>query len=532
MKSLLVFALACLAFAWSDGFSADNGRYDFIISGGMVVDGTGNPWYRADIGIIGDKIAEIGKIPAEQGKRVIDATGKMVTPGFVDIHSHCESGILDNQTVHNMVTQGVTTVIGGNCGGSPLELGAFFSEVELKGIGVNLGVLTGHNSIRRKVMGNEGREPTAAELESMKEIVAHEMQAGALGLSTGLKYRPGVYAKTAEVVELARVAASYGGFYASHLRDEGHGLLESVQEAIGIGEQAGIAVQMSHHKAVGKDMWGKTRESLALMEQARGRGLDVTTDLHPYPATFTGMTIIFPAWAIEGSEKAIKQRLADPPTREKVIEGIVWAIVHDRGGNDPANLQVGGYPTEPLLEGMNFHEILLQRGVEPSIRNAAELALEFYEHGGASIIYHCLDKEDVVRTLSHPLAMIASDAGNAHLGQSKPHPRHYGCFPRVLAMHVRDQGDLRLEQAVRKMTSFPAFRVGAKDRGIINRNMAADIVVFDPDNVQDKATWTNPHQYAEGIEYVFVNGTLVVEQAKVTGNLPGRIVYGSRKIRH
>jgi N-acyl-D-amino-acid deacylase len=518
---LIVSAVFSTVFA-----TAQAKQYDYLIRNGVIVDGTGNPWYAADIGIIGDKIAGIGNIPEECGNIIIDCSGKVVAPGFIDIHSHGESRILEDPTAHNFIAQGATTIVGGNCGGSPLNLKEFFEKVESGGMALNLGVLVGHNSVRRKVMGNAGREPAPQELEEMKEIVGQEMEAGALGLSSGLKYRPGVYSKTKEVVELAKVAAKYGGFYATHLRDEGLKLFEALEEAFRIGEEAKIPVQVSHHKAAGVDMWGKTETSLAMMENARKKGIEVTTDQHPYPATFTGIGIIFPAWALEGSSAEISKRLADPETRKKVIEGIVFNIKHDRGGNDIHNITIAQYSHEPDLEGKNLGEILELKSRELTFENAAELAVEIYENGGASAVYHCLSEDDVVRIMKHPLTMHASDAGLAEYGRGKIHPRHYGHFPRILARHVRERGDLRLEEAIRKMTSFPAGKIGLHDRGLLREGRYADIVVFDPDTIRDKASWDNPHQYPEGIDYVFVNGEIVVDHGKITGKLPGKVIYG------
>ena len=531
MKKITLVCFLFMAAATITSPGRESGKFDYLIRNGRIVDGIGNPWYKADIGIVGDRIAKIGHIPREQSNTIIDASGKVVSPGFIDIHSHGEGRILEDVTAHNFITQGATTIVGGNCGGSPLNLKEFFEKVESVGIALNLGVLVGHNSVRRKIMGNAGREPTIEELEEMKRVVEDEMRAGALGLSTGLKYRPGVYSKTAEVIELAKVASKYGGFYASHLRDEGLKLFESIEEAVEIGEKANIPVQMSHHKAAGVDMWGKTEKSLEMMENARKRGIDVTCDQHPYPATFTGITIIFPSWALEGTEPEITKRLDDPETRKKVREGIVFNIKHDRGGNDIRNITIAVHSKDTRLEGRNLKEILEMKGREASMGNAAELAIELYENGGASAIYHCLSEEDVVRTMRHPLTMHASDAGNAVYGKGKIHPRHYGHFPRILARHVRERGDLRIEEAIRKMTSFPASRIGAHHRGIISEGKYADIVIFDPETIQDKATWDNPHQYPEGIDYVFVNGEIVVDHGKITGKLPGRIIYGPGKKR-
>jgi dihydroorotase/N-acyl-D-amino-acid deacylase len=514
--ALFILALGC----------GDSG-YDYVIRNGRIIDGLGNPWYAAAVGIKGDRIEKVGRIAVGAGRVEIDAVGRIVSPGFIDIHSHVEGGIRDDPTAHNMIAQGATTIVGGNCGGSPLDLAKFFAEVELKGMAINVGVLVGHGSVHSRVMGNDGRDPTAAELAEMVGLIEREMRAGALGMSTGLKYRPGTYSKTDEVVALARAVSKYGGFYASHLREEGLKLFESMEEALTIGRMADIPVQISHHKAAGIDMWGRTTESLALMEAARAEGLDVTTDQHPYPATFAGITIIFPPWALEGTKIEINARLADRSIRKRLRDGIVENIIHDRGGNNIRNITIGVHTADRSLEGKNFAEILEQKGREPTMAEAAELAIELYETGGGtSAIFHCLSMEDVVRIMKHPLTMHASDAGLSQLGVGKVHPRHYGHFPRVLGRHVRERGDLTLPEAIRKMTSFPASRIGARDRGIITEGMRADIVIFDPETIIDKATWSEPHQYPVGIDYVFVNGEIVVDHGEVTGALPGRVIYG------
>jgi dihydroorotase/N-acyl-D-amino-acid deacylase len=526
-----IFILVPLLFIhlFLSGSTASLPDFDIVIKNGRIVDGTGNPWYKGDIGISRDKIVEIGRISSDRGKTIIDASEKIVTPGFVDIHTHGERQILTDRTAHNFITQGATTIIGGNCGDSPLNLEKFFIQYEAKGAALNLGILVGHNSIRRKVMGNAGREPTEEELDDMKELVETAMEAGALGLSTGLKYRPGIYTKTEEVIALARVASAYGGFYATHLRDEGLKLFEAMEEAFRIGEEAKIPVQISHHKAAGIDMWGQSTKSLQMMEDARHIGLDVTTDQHPYPATFTTCTIIFPAWALEGNQSEIKKRLKNPKQRKKVVEGIVENIIHDRGGNDIKNIMVAVFSEDTSLEGKNLEEILALQGKDPTKKNAAELLIELYERGGAECVFFCLSMDDVVRIMQHPLTMHGSDAGNASLNKGKVHPRHYGHFPRIIAHHVRERGDLSLEQAIRKMTSMPAAKIGCRNRGILSVGKYADIVIFDFEEIQDMATFIDPHQYPKGIEYVMVNGAIVVDHGKITGKLPGKILYGTGK---
>jgi len=330
-------------------------------------------------------------------------------------------------------------------------------------------------------------------------------------------------------LELVKIAAKYHGFYATHLRDEGLRLFEAMEEAIEIGIKANIPVQMSHHKAAGADMWGQTVKSLQMMEDARNRGIDVTTDLHPFPATYTTCTILFPAWALEGNRTTIQERLSDLEIRKKVINGIVYNIIHDRGGNDIQNITVAVYNYDRSLEGKNLKQILEIKNRKPTMEEAAELLIKMVENGGASCIFHCLSMEDIVRILKHPLSMYASDAGISVFGRGKMHPRYYGHFPRILAHHVRDRGDLRIEEAIKKMTSFPASKIGEKNRGILTEGKYADIVIFDLDTIQDKATFDDPHQYPEGIEYVIVNGQIVVDHDKISGKLPGMIIYGPGK---
>ncbi len=500
--------------------------YDIIIKSGRIIDGTGNPWYRADLGIRSGKIAEIGNLEDKKAKRMIDARGMMVTPGFIDMHTHAERRMPEIPSVENYTRQGVTTVVGGNCGGSPYPIGEFISDLRKTRISLNLALLVGHNTVRRKVMGVENRAPTSEELEEMKQLVERAMQEGAVGLSTGLKYVPGAYSKTDEVVELAKVVADYDGFYATHMRAEGLGLLEAVQEAIEIGRRAKLPVQISHHKVMGKSMWGRSMEPLQLIDEAVRGGLDITMDQYPYTATSTGLASIFPAWALEGGKEKRNERLEDPELREKIKQGIIHSIIYDRGGGDPANIVVSSHPPDSSLEGKNIAEITLLRGRESTTANAAETIMDLVYAGGARGIYHCLSEEDVARIMKHPRVMHASDGSTVRFGAAKPHPRNYGTFPRVLGRYVREKQVVSLADAIRKMTSLPAQRLRLQDRGILREGLWADIVVFDPQTVIDRATWTQPHQYPTGIDYVIVNGILVIDKGNWTGVFPGKVLCG------
>lgn len=502
---------------------------DIVIINGRIVDGTGNPAYRADLGIKAGKIAEIGSLKSRRSNRVIDVEGMLVTPGFIDMHTHAERNILKIPSVENYTRQGVTTVVGGNCGGSPLPIGEFISKVEKRGIALNLALLVGHNTVRKKVMGTENREATPAELEEMKTLVGEALQDGAIGLSSGLKYVPGAYAKTDEVVALATVVSRQGGFYATHMREEGLGLIVALEEAIDIGRKANIPVQISHHKAVGKTMWGSSVKTLQMVNEAIEAGLDITLDQYPYTATSTGLSVIFPAWALEGGQEKIKERLENPQLREQIKAAIIHNILYDRGGGDPASIVVSSYPPDSTLEGKDVAEITVMRGEKPTVENAAETLMEFQYAGGGRGIYHCLAEEDLDRIMKHPLVMHASDGGTIEFGRAKPHPRSYGTFPRVLGQYVRQENLISRVDAIRKMTSLPAQRLQLQDRGILKEGMWADVVVFDPHTVIDRATWAEPHQYPIGIPYVVVNGKLVIDEGKWTEVLPGRVLYGPGK---
>jgi len=501
------------------------GKFDYVIKNGKVIDGTGNPWYKADIGIIGDKIAEIGLIPEEKGEMVIDAKGKVVSPGFIDIHTHTE-GVAKDPTAHNYIMQGVTMVVAGNCGGSRISLKDFFKKLEKQGIALNFASLVGHGSVRDTVMGNEAREPSIEELEEMKKFVEKEMKAGAVGLSTGLEYTPGVYSKTDEIIELAKVVSRYGGFYASHIRDEEAKVVESIEEAIEIGEKANIPVEISHFKIFGVERWGHSKITVRLINEARKKGIDVTVDQYPYTAASTGLVILFPPWALEGKEW--KERIKNPELKKKITEYIIYRIVHEYAGNDLNRIQMANYPEDTSVEGKGLKDILEMKRREITPENAAELVLELILEKNDAI-YHAMSEEDVERIIKNPATMHASDGHITEMNVGVPHPRNYGTFPRVLAEYVREKGIITLEEAIRKMTSMPASRIGIKDAGIILVNKRADIVVFDPLTINDKATFEKPHQYPEGIDYVLVNGEIVVDHGIITGKLPGKIIYGPGK---
>jgi dihydroorotase/N-acyl-D-amino-acid deacylase len=356
----------------------------------------------------------------------------------------------------------------------------------------------------------------------MKELVDAGMKEGAFGLSTGLKYVPGAYSKTEEVIELAKVAGRYGGIHVSHMREEGLGLIESVLETIRIGEEGGLPTQITHHKVVGAKMWGASKKTLSLVDEARARGVDVTLDQYPYTASSTTLDILFPAWSLEGSDEDQLARLKDPTVRERVKKGVMNNLLVDRGGGDPDNVVVARCSWNPALNGKSLADILKDQGREVTIEEGAELALELKEKGGFGGVFHAMKEEDVQRIMQHPETMIASDGGIVAPGEGVPHPRNYGAFARVLGHYSRDLKLFSFSEAVKKMTSLPAKRLGLDDRGVIKEGAAADIVVLKPEEIKDTAVFSDPHQYATGTVHVFVNGVAVILDGEVTGARPGK----------
>jgi dihydroorotase/N-acyl-D-amino-acid deacylase len=399
---------------------------------------------------------------------------------------------------------------------------------EQQRIGINVAYLIGHNTIRQRVMGVVNRAPTADELQHMKALVAEGMAQGAFGLSTGLRYLPGNFAKTDEVIALSRVAADSGGIYTSHLREEGLGLIDGVAEAITIGRDAHIPVILTHHKAIGVKMRGGSVRTLAMVDSARAAGIDVMLDVYPYTATSTGIAVLIPTWAFDGGDTSFTRRLADPVLRDSIRRGIVFNINNDRGGGDIARIQFSSVRWQSALNGKTLADWANQRGLAPTPENGAELVIEGQQRGGASMIYHVLDESDVQRIMRHPQAMIASDGRLSQPGETSPHPRAYGTFPRVLGRYARDLKLFSLETAVFKMTGQPAARLKLAGRGVLRGGNFADVVVFDPATVADRATFEQPHQYPVGIEYVFVNGVAAVDAGRFTDARSGRVLKRGR----
>ncbi|HKZ32827.1 MAG TPA: D-aminoacylase [Vicinamibacteria bacterium] len=517
--------LVAAALGIAAGVSAED--YDLLIRNGRVVDGTGAPWRRADVAVRGDTIVAISARIDGPARRKVDVGNRVVAPGFIDLHSHARPGIFAFAGAPNYVRQGVTTLVEGPDGSSALPLGPFLDKVEALGPGVNFASLVGHGSIREAVLGRANRAPTAAELARMQELVRQAMREGAFGLSTGLFYVPGSFAHTDEVIALARVAGELGGIHTSHMRDEATGVLDSVRETIAIGEEAQLPTQVTHHKLIGRAAWGRSAESLTLVREARERGVDVTIDQYPYTASSTTLqAALLPAWAQEGGAEALRHRLADPAERARILEAVKGRIRNERGGGDPRNITIAACGFDHALEGRTLADILEGRGLPATVESAAVLALEIVERGGASGIFHAISEEDVERILASPYTMVASDGEIPAFGQGAPHPRSYGTFARVLGVYVREKRLLTLEEAIRRMSSMPAARLGLGDRGLLRPGMRADLVVLDPATVRDLATFEKPHQYAKGVSLVVVNGEIVLDGERMTGARPGRVLRG------
>lgn len=498
-------------------------QYDIVLKNARIVDGTGNPWYRGDIALKNGKILAIRQLTNVKAKHIIDVEDNIVAPGFIDVHTHVEQSIQAMPTADNFIYDGVTTLITGNCGSSDVDLDSFFSKLEEKEISVNLGSLIGHNDVREYVMKTAMRPPTPDEQLQMENLVTKAMKAGALGLSTGLIYIPGTYATTDEVIGLAKAAAAEKGIYVSHIRDEGASVKEAIEEAINIGRQATIPVQISHFKISAKPLWGKSYQTIGLVENARNEGIDVTIDQYPYAASSTNLGTLIPSWALADADSIILKRFTDPKIREKIITEMLEGLAADERTNYDYAV-VARYAPDSLLQGKSISEINKDMGRPSTAESEANLILDLQSRGFAQMVFHKMSEDDVLMILRYPNTMIASDAGIYTLNKDRPHPRGYGSNARVLGLYVRDYQAIKLEDAVRRMTSLPADRFGIKNRGLLKEGFAADIVVFDEKTIRDNATFEKPHAYATGIAYVLVNGEVVIERGKHTGKRPGQII--------
>ena len=498
-------------------FSQESTSYDLLLKGGTIIDGTGKPGFAGDVAIKDDRIVKVGPNIAGAANRVISCQGLIVAPGFIDLHNHSDRPIVSPLTRANMnyITQGCTTIVTGNCGSGPVDTGKYYRQIDAAGSGTNVMHLIPQGSLRNQVIGAGQREPTDDELAEMKKLAEKAMQDGAWGMSSGLIYVPSSYANTEELITLAEIVSRYQGIYASHIRNESTELLAAVDEALKIGKQAQLPVHISHFKSSGRDAWGLVLRAAAMIDEARKEGQTVTADQYPYIASSTSLgATLLPSWARAGGNKQLIARLDAPETSEKII-GLIEKSLEKREGGSA--IRIARYRKRPDWAGKNLQEI-----AEQEQKPVLDIVLEITRNGGASIVNFSMNEGDVRQIMKIDWVATASD-GRAYLpGSDRPHPRNYGTFPRKLGYYSIQEKVIPLEQAVRSASGLPADIIGLKDRGYLREGAWADIVVFDPDKLIDQATFDNPHQYSEGIRYLFVNGTTAVNAGFPTGSLAGK----------
>lgn len=527
--------------------------FDVIIKNGKIADGSGNPWFCGDLGVKDGRIARIGLLSEETAAETIDAAGCVIAPGFIDIHCHSDAVIFAQPREKGKILQGVTTEVIGNCGSSaaptneatigslqqylaplfgsyPLawdwqSVKGYLARVEENGMISNVASLVGHGTVRVAVMDFDNRKPTAEELRKMQELVGEALDEGAFGLSSGLIYPPGLFSDTSEMAALCGVVAKKGGFYATHIRDESAGVEEAVAEAIAVARKTGVAVEISHHKAAGRSNWGKTEETLQLIDAAREEGLDVTCDVYPYIASSTSLGTLLPPWMHEGGVGALLERLQQPAVQERIKKDFGTGL--PGWENYPAAAGWNGIMVSYCENHAEYEGKTLQEIAADNHMDGADALFKILLQAKANALMNVfsMNEEDVKRVLRHPASMVGSDAIPS---EGKPHPRFFGTFARVLGKYVRDEKLMRLEEGVRKMTAMPAQRLGIRDRGLVREGLCADIVVFDPNTVCDKSIFANPQQYPEGIKYVLVNGCVAVRQGEYTGVLAGKVLRKGR----
>ncbi len=531
-------------------------RYDVVIRNGSIIDGTGNPRFRGDIAVQGDRIVAVGRLGEVRARHTIDAAGLVVSPGFIDMLGWSDLKLLADGRAASKITQGITTEITGE--GSSVapqtdatiaddaeyhaslgitvdwyDLDGYFRRLEESGSTINIATFVGATQVRAVVLGNDDRAPTPAELQRMAALVDTAMMQGALGVSTSLVYAPAFYASTEELIALAQAASRNGGVYATHLRDEGLRIDAAIEEALAVAEAAGIPVEIWHLKRAGSPNWGDMPRVLAKLDSARAAGVDVTANLYPYVASATSLDASIPQWAHEGGDSVMIERLQDPAERSRIRTDILNpssdAESFYRGAGGAAGVMIAGVLADSLryLEGRTVAHVAAEWGVDPL---DALFDIVIKDNGNTGAIYFSMNESDVRDAVGHWWTSFCTDYGavatDGILSEDRVHPRVYGSFTRILGRYVREHRLLSLESAIRKMTSLPAQRVGLGDRGILRPGMAADIVVFDPTSVIDRATFADPHQYSAGVKYVLVNGELVLDDGEITDNRPGRGLRG------
>jgi dihydroorotase/N-acyl-D-amino-acid deacylase len=552
----LAFLLIVSTFAFAADQSTDS-PFDLVIANGHVIDGTGSPWYSGDIGIRDGRIAAIGNLSAAPRKRTVDAEGKVVAPGFIDMLGQSELTILVDPRLPSKIYQGITTEITGE-GGSAAPLNdsiiaansagyehykikpdwrtfrQYFSRLEKQGMGINLASYVGATQVRRMVLGDADVQPTPEQLEKMKALVRDAMRDGAVGVSTSLMYAPAPYAKTEEIIALASQASPFGGIYATHMRNESDSVLEAIDEAVRIGREAHIPVEIWHFKAAGKANWGRMPELVARVNKARGEGIEVEADTYAYTAWFNSMSAFVPAWAHDGGDAKLIQRLQDPATRARIRQDLEtpskdwdneWQEI---SGPQDVMISVVQNPELKKFQGKRLTEVAKTLNEDP-MDALFDLLIEDKAFTNCAVFG--MSEPDVALALQQPWVSVDNDSSGTSpegiLGEEHPHPRAYGTFPRILRKYVREEKKLTLEEAIRKFSALPAQRMRLTDRGVLKQGMWADVVVFDPGTVRDVATFDAPNRLSEGMEYVLVNGVPVIEKGKMTGALPGKVLRGA-----
>ena len=527
MRLRMLIGVGCaLAAALAWPAAAIQGPYDLLLVGGRVVDGAGSPARRANVAIREGRIAAVGNVTGP-ARETIDAADLVIAPGFIDVHTHADD-IADHPQAENFIRMGVTSIVAGNCGSSALNVSEALTRIRETAVAVNFATLIGHNTIRSSVMGRVNRPSTIAEINRMKARVFEAMVAGAVGFSTGLQYVPGTYARSNEIVELARVAANQGGVYATHMRNEGTQLEQAVTESIQVGRLVDIPVQISHLKVDSPSRWGASAAALKLIDDARARGLKISADQYAYTAGASSLSIRFPAWALEDGEAAIRRRL-DDATTWSTIKAEMQQLLAERGFTDLAWATVANYRPDPSLNGLSMKDVAVKLSGSSSADAQLEAARVMLRAGGASMVYHFMSEDDIALIMKHPMVSVAADSGVLEPGAGAPHPRGYGNNARVLGVYVRERQVIPLEEAIRKMTSLPASQLGLAGRGVIREGAPADLVLFDPLRIKDAATYQMPHAFPEGLPHVIVNGVIVLRDGKLTGARPGQILSRQKR---
>jgi N-acyl-D-amino-acid deacylase len=498
---------------------------DILIQHGKIIDGTGNSWFYGDVAVKDSTIIAIGNLQNWRADKIIDAAGLIVAPGFIDVHTHIEDDEVKNPFANNFIMDGVTTVITGNCGSSHVDVKQYLSFIDSLHISINVASLIGHNDVREATMGMANRAPTNDELNKMKLLVEKAMQDGAVGFSTGLIYTPGTYAKTDEIIALAKIAAIYNGVYATHMRNESDSVDYAIREALNIAKAANISLEISHFKVGGQQNWGRSKQTLAMIKQARADGLDVTIDQYPYTASSTSLNTLLPEWILADGDSTLKKRLQQPDVVKQATDYMLKKLAA-RQLHHFNYAVVAFYKTDTTLNGKSIEEINLLWKRKHTALNETKTIIDMVKNGGASMVFHGMSEDDVKYIIEYPFNMPASDAGIRKFGEGASHPRGYGTNARVLGKYVRDEKVMSLEEAIRRMTSLPAQKFHFKDRGLLREGFAADIVVFDANAVNDLSTFQKPHQYSIGFKYILVNGKLTLDDGAHTGTRNGRALYG------